>query len=363
MSICTAALRGLASVAALSLCVAAAPAAAAAVGDALDRPALATLHGAQSVMLGAAHAEARIVAVGERGLVMLSDDAGAHWRQVSVPVSVSLTAVRFADANHGMIVGHGGVVLTSSDAGQSWTRRLDGKRMAQLALDAAQASGDATRLKEAQRLVADGADKPLLDLELFDAKHALVVGAYGLAYTTADGGQSWSASMDRLDNPKGLHLYSVRRLGDTVLIAGEQGLVLLSGDAGQSFKRLALPYKGSFFTAELPGPAELVVAGLRGNVWRSVDAGASWVQMAVPMPVSITGSARAADGTLLLVNQAGRVLVPRSAGWQPLPGRPLPPLNGLLPLNDGALLALTIQGLITLPASALPTTPSNGPAK
>ena len=64
--------------------------------------------------------DGRIVAVGERGLVILSDDRGASWRQVPSPVSVTLTMVRFADEQHGVAVGHGGTVLTTDDAGTTW---------------------------------------------------------------------------------------------------------------------------------------------------------------------------------------------------------------------------------------------------
>src|SRR5512134_1715805 len=94
----------------LLACSAAFAAPQAPVGPALERPALASRHAQRSVLLGAAQAGARLVAVGERGIVLLSDDEGAHWEQVPVPVSVSLTAVRFADERLGWAVGHGGVV-------------------------------------------------------------------------------------------------------------------------------------------------------------------------------------------------------------------------------------------------------------
>lgn len=111
-------------------------------------------------MQSAARAGDRMVAVGERGLIVVSDDRSATWRQVPSPVSVALTTVRFADALHGVAVGHGGTVLTTGDGGLNWAVRLDGRRVAQLALDAAKVSGDALRLKDAQRLVTDGPDKP-----------------------------------------------------------------------------------------------------------------------------------------------------------------------------------------------------------
>lgn len=323
------------------------------VSDALDRPSVPSRNAASAVLLGAHHAGARVVAVGERGIVVLSDDDGRQWRQVPTPVSITLTAVRFADPKHGIAVGHGGTVLMSNDGGESWLRRLDGRRIAQLALDAARASGSAEAIRDAELLVADGPDKPLLDALMLDAQRAIVVGAYGLAFATDDGGRTWVPWIDRLDNPKGMHLYALRRHGDVFLIAGEQGLVLRSDDAGRSFRRLETPYHGSYFTAELLSEDELVVAGLRGNAWRSGDGGASWSQIAAPIPASITASTITPRGGVWMVNQAGLVLELSDDRLVPLLEDRLPSLNGLLVGGDDGAIALTVQGAVTLPAGGM----------
>lgn len=317
---------------------------AAPVGAALERAAVAVRAPERAVLVGAALAGERIVAVGERGIVALSDDGARAWRQASVPTSVTLTAVRFADARQGWAVGHGGTVLASEDGGERWTRRLDGRQAAQHVLDAARAGGDARAVQEAERLVADGPDKPLLDLLLLGGPRLLVVGAYGLALASEDGGTTWQSWMPRLPNPKGLHLYAARQRGQTLLLAGEQGLVLLSSDAGRSFRRVETPYKGSFFSAELLGEQDIVLAGLRGTTLRSTDGGATWNTLAVPMPASITATALATDGRLLAANQAGFVMALQGDRLVPLNPSPLPPLNGLLPRAGAPLLALTVQG-------------------
>lgn len=319
------------------------------VGHALNRPAVVSQRAAQSVLLGIAQVGKRLVAVGERGIVVVSDDDAASWRQVSTPVSVTLTAVHFADDKHGYAVGHSGTVLTTADGGETWTRVLDGRQAARISLAAAQASGNAAALRDAERLVADGPDKPLLDLLVLDAQRAIVIGAYGMAYSTADGGQNWTSWADRLDNSRGLHLYAVRRQGDRILVCGEQGMVRLSQDGGRSFNAIKTPYAGSFFTAELSSSGEIVVAGLRGNMLRSLDAGASWKKITAPDAASITGSTWRADGSLVLVNQAGKVLGERKGSLVPLNSSPLPPLTGIFPKRDGSLLALSIQGIVSAP--------------
>lgn len=346
------------------LAIGAAPAArAAGVGDALDRPAVIARDATHAVLLAATEAGTRLVAVGERGIVLTSDDAARSWRQARVPVSVSLTALRFADAERGWLVGHGGTVLATADGGRTWTTKLDGRRLAQLELEAAKASGDAATLRSAERLVADGPDKPLLDLLVLDARRAVAVGAYGLALATDDGGATWTSWRARLDNPKELHLYALRRRGDTVVVAGEQGLLRISSDAGRTFRRIATPYAGSFFTLELPADGEIVVAGLRGNVWRSADHGATWTQVASPVPVTVTGSAQRADGSLVFVNQAGMVLELKQGALHAVPAGPLPPLNGVAALADGSLLTVSIHGVRRIDDAGAPPQASRHPTK
>lgn len=320
------------------------------VGDALQRPALAVKAPQRAVLLAAAQAGARLVAVGERGIVALSDDRGATWRQAPSPVSVTLTMVRFADEKNGVAVGHGGTVLTTDDAGATWRLRLDGRRLAELAKAAATTPA---AQQDAERLLADGPDKPFLDVLQWDAKRILAVGAYGLAFYSADGGEHWAPWMDRLPNPKALHWYVARRAGDTLLLAGEQGLLARSTDGGQTFQTMNSPYKGSWFAGEIRPDGQTVLAGLRGNVWRSTDGGAQWTQLASPVPATITAMTVDAKGGLLLASQAGVLLRLQGDALLPLKASPVPMPAALLPLQGGPLLTLGVAGVVPVDAGAL----------
>lgn len=281
----------------------------------LQRPAQVLRQPGRGVTLGLAQAGSRIVAVGEHGAVLLSDDAGRHWRQAAVvPVGVTLTAVQFVSDRLGWAVGHQGVVLHTTDGGEHWTRQLDGVQVAQLLLQEAQAHGAAKTLADAQRAVEEGADKPLLALHFSNEREGLVAGAFGVLLATRDGGKTWQSLTSRLDNPRGAHLYAIDRAGDDVLLAGEQGLVLHSADGAQRFERIATPYGGSFFGVGRDAQGAWLVAGLRGNVLRSSDSGRSWTALEGPAPVSVTALARDAQGGLWLANQAGQLLRPDPAG-------------------------------------------------
>jgi photosystem II stability/assembly factor-like uncharacterized protein len=247
-------------------------------------------------------------------------------------------------------VGHGGTVLTTDDAGTSWRLRLDGRRLAELA-KAAATTPEAQQ--DAERLVTDGPDKPFLDVLQWDAKRLLAVGAYGLAFYSADGGESWTPWMDRLPNPKALHWYVARRAGNTLLLAGEQGLLARSDDGGQTFQTMNSPYKGSWFAGELSADGQAVLAGLRGNVWRSTGGGAQWAQLASPVPATITAMAVDAKGGLLLASQAGVVLRLQGDALVPLKAPPVPMPSALLPLQGGPLLTLGVAGVVPVQAEVL----------
>ena len=322
------------------------------VGPALDRPSMMTPRAVGATLQSAARAGGRIVAVGERGVILLSDDGGAKWRQVPAPTSAGLTAVRFVGDRAGWAVGHGGVVLSTTDAGETWQRRFDGVAAAKLQLQAATVSGDAKAVAEAQRMVEEGADKPLLDLYFQDERHGWVIGAYNAAFVTEDGGATWQSVSSRLDNPKALHLYAMRARGDSLLIVGEQGLLLLSWDRGLTFRRLPSPYRGSFFTGEIRSEQEFLVAGLKGNVWRTLDGGATWKALSGGVPVSVTASAVNGAGDVLLASQAG-VLLAANDDSLSVVARQLKLPNGLLWLEGDEWLVLGFEGPVVVKIGAV----------
>lgn len=283
----------------------------------LKRPALISPEGAQSVLLDVAACQDRLVAVGERGHIVISTDNGATWRQKAVPVSVTLTGVSLVSPLVGWAVGHSGIVLKTTDGGQSWRKQLDGYQAAELFMQEVTArkatEGESERftqlLTEAKMLLADGADKPFLDLCFADEKKGFIVGAYNLIFHTLDGGQTWLPWMSRTQNPGGYHMYRVLSVADGYYIAGELGLLMRSLDQGDTFKALASPYKGSYFGLAGLQNGELLAYGLRGNLFKSTDRGAAWTKVDSGTNASITDGITLKDGRLLLVTLAGEVLI------------------------------------------------------
>lgn len=328
--------------------------------DVLEQAARLSEKAGSSLLTAITVAGQRLVAVGERGVILLSDDHGVHWRQArSVPSSVALTAVHFVSAESGWAVGHGGVVLHSRDGGETWTRQLDGRQAAAIEQAAADAEGSTEaptrRQRDAARMVAEGPDKPFLDVHFHDAQRGLVVGAYGLAFATTDGGQTWSSLLGRIDNPRARHLYHIAVDGPNLLISGEQGTLLRSTDGGQSFAALRIDYPGTLFGALLANDRSMLVFGLRGNAFRSSDQGASWHKVDFGLPVTLTAGTRLRDGRLVVVDETGRVMLSRNAGaaFSALGTAKINAATGVVETADGGLLVSTQRGPARLPAEVL----------
>lgn len=300
-------------------------------------PALENAHPARMTMLDVVDTGARLVAVGEQGLIIHSKDKGANWQQASVPVSVTITSVFFIDADKGWATGHQGVILETTDGGQSWNVQFRGRDAQQQVFDLAKAREQQLQkemenaqnddenedlqyqlddlqatIDDATKALADGPAEPLLDIRFSDAKHGIAVGAYGLLLLTSDGGKSWKLHEDYLQNADKYHFYSIASLdASTLIVAGEQGVLWRSRDRGVTWEVLKSPYQGSFFGAHKLHDGSLLIYGLRNRVYRSTDAGDSWQEVQTGSQSTVLGSALFGKKNVALLTTEGGVLVSR----------------------------------------------------
>jgi photosystem II stability/assembly factor-like uncharacterized protein len=222
----------------------------------------------QFMMVDVTTAGSRIVSVGEHGVILLSDDDGATFRQAkSVPVDSTLTAVTFIDEKHGWAVGQWGVILATSDGGDVW---------------------DLMR-------VDTSVDQPLFSVAFKNAKVGWVAGLWSLLLKTEDGGKTWKA-IELQPPPDGgkadRNLYKIWSGKDGILYIGaEHGTVLRSNDEGKTWVYIDTGYKGSFWTGMSTDNGLLYVAGLRGSLYRSNDKGTTWSRQESGVESSITGLA------------------------------------------------------------------------
>lgn len=241
-----------------------------------------TVHNA--LLLDARRAGERLVAAGERGYIFVSDDEGQGWRLVPTGTQATLTGIAFADGRLGLAVGHDAVILRSEDAGDSWRP--------------VHAAPEQLR--------------PLLDVIFVAPDRAFAVGAYGAFLESMDGGQSWG---ERQVVEGDRHFNAIARLaGGTLLIAGEAGTLLRSGDGGGNWEVLASPYAGSYFGLQPLPDGAVLVYGMRGKVFRSDDQGNSWKAVETGSENSLFGGTAFNERTVVLAGQNGVVLRSDDAG-------------------------------------------------
>lgn len=252
-----------------------------------------------------------LVAVGERGIIIRSQD-GEHWTQMPSPVRAMLNSVHFVDDRHGWAVGHNASILHTEDGGKSWSLQTYG----------------------------EGDGDPYMDVLFTDARTGYAIGAYGLFKVTEDGGKTWEDLSDPVLTELALHMNALLRLGDgTFVMVGERGLVATSPD-GRSWEKLEAPYDGSFYAALPIGERGLLAVGMRGNAFQieevpiqveeqavqaeagspQPEAPSQWQQLQMGTVQSIYAVARLDDGRILTAGNDGTLIVlERGKAPAPLP--------------------------------------------
>ncbi len=316
-----------------------------------------------------ARAGKRLIAVGDRGYLVFSDNNGGSWERAKAPANLPLlNGVYFSDENTGWAVGHDSVILKSINQGKEWTQVFSSAKD----------------------------QRALMDIVFTDAGTGFVVGAYGAFLETSDGGKTWASrkvippaviartavkvekgnreargtkagrgkdiefaddAEKSADEDK--HLNAIIKLAASRLfIAGEAGTLLSSADNGKTWSRVDSPYKGSFFGAIATDDGAVIIYGLRGNVYRSTDASLkAWAQIETGTKASIMGSTKLADGTIVLAGLAGTLLLSRDGGktFASLASGTTKPLAAAVSGGPNALLVVGDSGareILLTPASA-----------
>lgn len=344
---------------------------------------------AESLLLDIARAGERLVAVGERGHILYSEDDGMTWIQAQVPTDVMLTRLFFIDDLQGWAVGHDGNVLHSRDGGVSWVLQRDGVA-SQSAINEQRAGRALSEFEtlRAQLAVASDTDASALEAALDDAQWALdsartvldeplyapplmdvwfsspergwAAGAYGVLLHTANGGRDWTDWSHKVDNPEELHLNGVVGDGQGGLyLASEWGIVFVSANEGEAWHPVESGYEGSFFgLLHNLKSGSLFAYGLLGTIYRSANQGKNWEQLDSGVSASLFG-AHAGDDTLVFVGQSGTATYTQDDGGNfsaEVQAR-RDGLFGVAPLGDGEFIATGEGGsrkLETVPGSKTP---------
>lgn len=270
------------------------------------QPVAAELHAlsSKSLMLDVySIANKRLVAVGERGHILVSDD-GQQWQQQESPVNSTLTKVFFINEQLGWAVGHDSAIIHTNDGGTTW------------------------QLQNYQ----PSKERPFLDLYFSDESNGVAVGAYGLFYRTNDGGKSWKQEyhLELLNEDDRLYLEETKEydpeiyeeeiasilphfnrimsLGDVWYLVGELGMMATSADQGKTWLLMDEIYFGSFFDINAITNTNLLVAGLRGNLFYSGDSGTSWQEIETDTIALMNDIVVNDDGSVVVLANSGVIL-------------------------------------------------------
>ena len=261
---------------------------------------------------------------GDAGTVLRTVDAGKSFEVVTIPGGEFLTAVRFADADHGWalgwhfayrtsdggktwllqpsaggtnlnglavldantawIAGHYGCVQQTTDGGKTWATLNDYSDLHAVTMVsdrigyAGAESGAILRTDDGGRTwlyptVPRG--KPIEAIHFIDAGTGWAVGDWGHIVRTTDGGQTWSAcNSDFNDVLKDVHFFD-RTHG---IVVGARGTILLTDDGGDTWQPTSSPTSRMLYAVDFPARNTGFACG-KGVVIKTLDGGRSWLEI------------------------------------------------------------------------------------
>ena len=242
----------------------------------------------RALLLDVAQIGSRLVAVGEYGHILHSDNAGETWEQAaSVPTRNTLTTVKFLDNQTGFAIGHEATILKTEDGGETWA------------------------LKNLERR----GENPLFGIHFLDGKNGIAVGAFSTTYASSDGGETWQPRSLVEGSYDDFHLNAMfADSAGNMYVPAEYGTIYKSSDGGATFAPIETPYDGSFWGGMTLKNGSLLVWGMRGNVFSSQDAGVTWVKSPTSSDRSVSGGTQLEDGRVVLAGLSGSVLVSTDNG-------------------------------------------------
>ena len=242
----------------------------------------------KALLLDVAEIGGRLVAVGEYGHIIYSDDRGENWTQAKdVPTRNTITSITFLDDKVGFAVGHDATILKTEDGGESWSLKYIERR----------------------------GENPLFGLQFSSATYGVAVGAFSTVMETKDGGETWTQRPLIEGGYDDFHLNGLfTDAAGHLYIPAEFGVVYKSVDGGRTFEGIQTAYEGSFWGGMALANNDLLIWGMRGNAYVSNDGGRNWVRSETNTDRSISGGTQLADGTIVLTGLSGLVLVSKDNG-------------------------------------------------
>ena len=223
----------------------------------------------------------RLVAVGERGTIVVSENNGKTWQVTHRDDDVPVTLTNIAALTDSLLlaVGHDSVILRSEDGGLNW-----------------------------ELIMRDGeTGEPLMGAWSADGKHIFAYGSFGKFLISDDAGKTFTPQELPLF---GEHLSAMDGdTGDVRIMVGEMGLVLRSLDGGTTWDKLDPFYQGSLFGVAHMNGTRWIAYGMRGHVFFTDDNGEQWKQVNSGSELPLYGHALSDNGKQMMIVGTAGILI------------------------------------------------------
>ena len=254
-------------------------------------------------------------AVGEDGTLLKTRDGGRSWSALDEFTSRHLNDVVFTSDNNGLIVGDAGNAFETTDGGSTWTAVAD-----DLVDDpgfsingAAQSHHNSVSGFIAIHIVGENQSglgqvawksentwqtafleegTPALNDVAFvfnddGVSRGIAAGRDRTITRSTNGGFSWINVTLPGEVPAGLIFYGVAYDDTNVLVVGQGGVILRSGNDGGTWEMLsAVPTQQNLYSVTLSGDRAWAT-GESGTVLRSDDAGLTWINESLQVGTSL----------------------------------------------------------------------------
>lgn len=188
-------------------------------------------------------------AVGQKGKIVRSEDAGKTWVAQKVPLRTNFQSIATWSAQRAIVVGNAGSVLVTNDGGLHW------QAVANVPLNA-----EGQKFLRA-RAATDG--------------RAWIVGEFGLILSSIDFGATWTSVGKKEDIA-----WNDLAVGPSAMVAvGEFGRIRRSSDGGKSWSDISSPVKSSLTSVAMRADGMAIAVGLDGVILVSSNEGTSWQRL------------------------------------------------------------------------------------
>jgi photosystem II stability/assembly factor-like uncharacterized protein len=297
---------------------------------------------------------------------------GQTWTRIRTETSSDLTAVHFADAQHGYITGAFSTLLKTSDGGETWTPVAAPVSASFVSVAARSAdevfigrtglhrTGDSGSHWETDVGGFESTSGSIFDILFVSAASGLLTKSGGI-FATANGGTQWDPVADT-----GLFLDDLHHAGGQTFFATggityseifgfvSRGDMARSRDGGQTWEVLPQPAINEIHAAVWENEQTGIVFTFTNKAHRTADGGDTWQILsddmkdargaslpAILMDAVIDGTAR-----IVAVDFSGNFLESADGvQWEITPGSG-EPLVALTKLSDGSLFAVGNSGQI-----------------